>query len=29
MEHMDFRSDEDKAWIFGKTALSLCQFAVF
>jgi L-fuconolactonase len=26
MEHIPFRSEEDKAWIFGKTALSLFKF---
>jgi L-fuconolactonase len=27
MEHIPFRSDGDKEWIFGKTALSLFKFA--
>ena len=27
MEHLAFRSEEDKEWIFGKTALSLFKFA--
>jgi predicted TIM-barrel fold metal-dependent hydrolase len=27
MEHMPLRTDADKEWIFGKTALSLYKFA--
>jgi L-fuconolactonase len=27
MEHISLRSDVDKQWIFGKTALSLYKFA--
>jgi L-fuconolactonase len=27
MEHIPFRSDADKEWVFGKTALSLFRFA--
>ena len=27
MEHLAFRSEGDKEWIFGKTALSLFKFA--
>jgi hypothetical protein len=27
MEHIPCRSDEDKAWSFGKTSLSLFKFA--
>lgn len=26
MEHIPFRSEDDKAWVFGKTALSLLKF---
>jgi hypothetical protein len=26
LEHLAFCSEADKAWIFGKTALSLCKF---
>jgi predicted TIM-barrel fold metal-dependent hydrolase len=26
MEHLNCRSDDDKEWIFGKTALSLFKF---
>ena len=27
MEYLNFRSDDDKAWTFGKTAISLFKFA--
>jgi hypothetical protein len=27
MEHIPLRSEADKAWVFGKTALSLYKFA--
>ena len=28
MEHLKCRSDDDKEWVFGKTATSLCKFAI-
>jgi hypothetical protein len=27
MEHLKCRSDDDKEWVFGKTATSLFKFA--